>query len=586
MSRPLDSAAGLEAELGRDGDLVLDRLTEWAESRSERTFVYYGEEDRSITFAEMDRLTKGIAAGLGRIGVRDGDRVAVFLNNPLVTVQAMFALWRIGAVFCPINYSITGRLLAHQLGNLEPRLLLSEQALVPPLQAIADEVPNLELILHCPLTEDHDFDPSVAAYSTVAGWRTVATFAELSAATGDGSRASQTPTDLANILFTSGTTGPSKGVQLSHRWMNQFTHGPRALVNEDDVIYNDLPLYHAAGAIANVVRAAWVGCEVAMWNRFSARDYWRRIALRQATTAILIDVMISRLVAAPRTADDALNTLHCVNLTPLPDKHHSLAQRFGFDICATAYGQTETGNGALALIDEFPDGGGTPPELYRGRPKKELLDFARRHGYPVVRGEGEVRKGLMGAPSIFVEAAILDDGDEVLPAETYGQLAFRPRVPALFTEGYWGRADATAELFANGWLHTGDAAVMDANGLLYFADRMGSFIRSKGENISSYEVEELVCDHPDIDLCAAVGVPAREGDEEEVAIFAVKRGDAEIVVEEIEEWLRGHMPRHMRPGYVRLIEDLPRTPTNKVEKYRLRDALLAELEVAAASETE
>ena len=367
----------------------------------------------------------------------------------------------------------------------------------------------------------------------------------------------------------------------SHRWMNQFSYSPRCLIDCDDVVYNDLPLYHAAGAISNVVRAAWVGCEVAIWDRFSARDYWRRIARRGATTAILIDVMISRLVAAPEKPDDAWNTLHCVNLTPLPERHHELALRFGLDICATAYGQTETGLGALGLIDQFPDGGGTPPDLYRGRAKEEIFEFARRSGYPIFRGDREIRKGLMGAPSIFVEAAILGDDDDVLPPESYGQLAFRPRLPDLFTSGYWGRPEATAELLKGGWLHTGDAAVIDGDGLLYFADRMGSFIRCKGENISSYEIEELVAEHPDISLCAAVGVPAREGDEEEVAVFAVMRPGAEVGAEELGDWLHGRMPRHMRPGHVRLLEDLPRTPTNKIEKYRLRDSLLVELQKAS-----
>ena len=580
MAGPEDPVR-LEAELARDGVLVLDRLDEWAVSRGDRTFLHYGEEDRSISFAEMDRLCSGIAGGLRQLGVGAGDRVALFLTNPLVSALSMFSLWRIGAVYCPINYSLTGRLLGHQLRDLKPRLVISEESLLPQLATVADVLAGPDLVVHRPARGDHDFDPAVSG-TTAEGCRTVCGFAELLEAGGEGSRAPQKPADLANILYTSGTTGPSKGVLQSHRWMNQFSYSPRCLIDCNDVVYNDLPLYHAAGAISNVMRAAWVGCEVAIWDRFSARDYWRRIARRGATTAILIDVMISRLVAAPERADDARNTLHCVNLTPLPEKHHELARRFGLDICATAYGQTETGLGALALIDQFPDGGGTPPDLYRGCPKEEMLEFARRSGYPIFRGDREIRKGLMGAPSIFVEAAILGDNDEVLPPERYGQLAFRGRLPDLFTSGYWGRPEASAELLANGWLHTGDAAVMDGDGLLYFADRMGSFIRCKGENISSYEVEELVGEHPDVRLCAVVGVPASEGDEEEVAVFAVMRRGADVSAEELELWLLRHLPRHMRPGHVRLLDDLPRTPTNKVEKYRLRDSLLVELGVAPA----
>lgn len=580
MTRPEDTA-DLEAELARDGALVLDRLAAWAASGADRTFVYYGEEDRTISFAEVDRLCSNIAGGLRQLGVGAGDRVALFLTNPLVAALSMFALWRVGAVYCPINYSLTGRLLGHQLRDLDPCLVVSEESLLPQLATASDVLENPDLVVHRPARDDHDFDPALSGASA-EGCRTVCGFAGLMKSGGDGSRAPQQPADLANILYTSGTTGPSKGVLQSHRWMNQFSYAPRRLIDSGDVVYNDLPLYHAAGAISNVVRAAWVGCEVAMWDRFSAGDYWRRIARRGATTAILIDVMISRLVAAPERADDARNTLHCVNLTPLPERHHELARRFGLDICATAYGQTETGLGALALIDQFPDGGGTHPDLYRGLPKEEMLEFARRSGYPIFRGDREIRKGLMGAPSIFVEAAILGDDDEVLPPESYGQLAFRARLPDLFTAGYWDRPEATSELLANGWLHTGDAAVMDGDGLLYFADRMGSFIRCKGENISSYEVEELVGEHPDVRLSAVVGVPASEGDEEEVAVFAVMRRGAEVSAEELEQWLHRNLPRYMRPGHVRLLDDLPRTPTNKVEKYRLRDSLLVELGMAPA----
>lgn len=573
--------ARLEAELARDGVLVLDRLDEWAVSRGDRTFIYYGEEDRSVSFAEMERLCSNIAAGLRQLGVGAGDRVALFATNPLVAALSMFSLWRIGAVYCPINYSLTGSLLGHQLRDLEPRLVIAEESLLPQLATAADVLAEPDLVVHRPAPDDHDFDPAISGMAA-EGCRTLCGFAELMEAGGDGSRAPQQPVDLANVLYTSGTTGPSKGVLQSHRWMNQFSYAPRCLIDSGDVVYNDLPMYHAAGAISNVVRAAWVGCEVAMWDRFSARDYWRRISRRGATTGILIDVMISRLVAAPERADDARNTLHCVNLTPLPEKHHELARRFGLDICATAYGQTETGLGALALIDQFPDGGGTPPDLYRGRPKEEMLEFARRSGYPIFRGDRQIRKGLMGAPSVFVAAGILADNDDVLPPESYGQLAFRARLPDLFTSGYWGRPEATAELLANGWLHTGDAAVMDDDGLLYFADRMGNFIRSKGENISSYEVEELVGEHPDVRLCAAVGVPASEGDEEVVAVFAVMRPGADVGSEELEEWLCRNLPRHMRPGYVRLLDDLPRTPTNKIQKFRLRESLLAELGVEPA----
>jgi crotonobetaine/carnitine-CoA ligase len=259
-----------------------------------------------------------------------------------------------------------------------------------------------------------------------------------------------------------------------------------------------------------------------------------------------------------------------------------VASRFGLDVCGTAYGQTETGHGAFALIDELPEGGGTPAELWRGRPKQEIWRFAREQGYPVLRGDRPIRRGLMGRPTVFLEAAILGPDDQPLADERYGQLAFRGRLPGLVADGYFRRPEATAGMLRAGWLHTGDAAVRDADGLYYFVDRMGGFIRSKGENISSFEVEELVNAHPAVEMSAALGVPAQEGLEEDVAVFVVARAGAALDAAELESFCVETMPRYLRPRHLRIVADLPRTPTNKVEKYRLRDELLAELRRGAA----
>jgi crotonobetaine/carnitine-CoA ligase len=287
--------------------------------------------------------------------------------------------------------------------------------------------------------------------------------------------------------------------------------------------------------------------------------------------------MIHRLTAAEERIDDRANALHTVNLVPLPADHQRIASRFGLDLVGTAYGQTETGHGAFALIDEFPDGQGTPSELWRGKSKQAILEFARSHGYPVFRGDQPIRRGLMGRPTAFLEAAILDAEDRPLPPERYGQLAFRERLPGLLLDGYFRRPEATAEVRRGGWLHTGDAAVCDAGGLYFYVDRMGNFIRSKGENISSYEVEQLVNAHPAVAMSAVVGVPAREGLEEDVAVFVVAKAGASLDTAELATFCAETMPRYLRPRHLRIVDDLPRTATDKVEKYRLREALVREL---------
>jgi crotonobetaine/carnitine-CoA ligase len=271
-------------------------------------------------------------------------------------------------------------------------------------------------------------------------------------------------------------------------------------------------------------------------------------------------------------------------MTPLPADHDRIARRFGFDLCGTAYGQTETGHGAFALVDEHPEAPGTPLELWRGKPKQRILDFARAHGYPVLRGDQAIRRGLMGRPTVFLEAAILGPDDRPLPPERRGELAFRGRLPNLLLDAYFGREEASAEVMRGGWLHTGDAAIRDEEGLYYYLDRMGSFIRSKGENISSFEVEDLVNAHPAVAMSAAVGVPALEGLEEDVAVFAVPRPGASLSVAELAAWCVESMPRYLRPRHLRIVDDLPRGATNKIEKYKLRDALLRELEPSRRGE--
>jgi crotonobetaine/carnitine-CoA ligase len=563
--------------LDRDGELVLDRLDAWVSAGGSRPFIHYGDEGRDLSFAESLALSAHLAGGLAALGAGPGDRVAAFLTNPLVTVLTMLAVWRLDAVYCPINYNLTGRLLAHPLRELEARLLVTEEGRVAMLDAVAGELTGLPpCVLHRPRRDQHDHDPGAAGARPRAA-PVVVDFDDLLASS-PAPRSPQRPTGTAAILQTSGTTGPSKGVVLSHRWINQYTFVPRHLVDRDDVIHNDLPLYHGAGAITNVVRAAWVGCEVALWDRFSASEFWPRIAKYSATNAILIDVMIARLMGAEQRPSDRANTLHTVNMTPLPADHHAIASRFGIDLCGTAYGQTETGHGAFALIDEFPGAQGTPPELWRGKTKERILEFAGALGFPVLRGEQPVRRGLMGRPTVFLEAAILDLDDRELPPERSGQLAFRERLPGLLLDAYFRRPEATAEVMRGGWLHTGDAAIRDADGVYYYVDRMGSFIRSKGENISSFEVEELVNAHPAVSMSAAVGVPAREGLEEDVAVFAVPRSGASLTVAELTTFCAETMPRYLRPRHLRIVDDLPRNATNKIEKYRLRDALLADLE--------
>ena len=564
----------LTAVLCEHGEFVTERLDHWASIAGDRVFFYYGEDDVTLTFAEFADCADSIAGNLARLGIGKGDRVSVFSRNPMVSALAMFGIWKAGAVYCPVNFAYSGRLLTYQLNDTRPKLVLTDDHLIEALNEVADslnQVPTL-VIYSAPATaHDHRAGPVAPGPMFVThDWEELA-------------RDCPAPdislgfNDPANLIYTSGTTGPAKGVVQPYRWMANYTLGLRFLLTPDDVIYNDLPMYHVGGAIANICRAAWMGCEVAVWDRFSPDKFWSRIAQRRVTTAILLDVMTPWLSKAPPGEGDRMNTLNKVHMQPLPLHHHDFARRFGIDFVTAGFGQTESGLVLWTLIEETAEGEGTPAALYRGVTHEEARDLAEKYDIVVTPGAEASRKGLMGRPLPFVDVTIRDERDEECAPETGGHLAVRPRVPGILFHSYLGKPEATLTAFQNLWFHTGDAAMQTVDGMFYFLDRLGDRIRVRGENLSSFQVEDMINQHPQVRMSATVAIPGREGDEDDLVVFVVPL-DGEVVAEDdIHDFARRTMPKFMRPAHVRVVADLPRTPTNKVEKYKLRQGILAEL---------
>jgi crotonobetaine/carnitine-CoA ligase len=567
----------LIARLRRDGEMVTERLGHWAAAAGERPFFHYGEDGVTLTYADFARRTDAIAGNLTANGVAKGDRVSVFCANPIVSALVMFGTWKTGALYCPVNFAFTGRLLAYQLADTGPKLIVTEPRLLPGLNAVAaslSEEPTVVVYDAPPEAHDYMSERDASVLPEIA-------WAELTADT-TAPRVDVAFDDPANIVYTSGTTGPAKGVVQPYRWMAQYTYALRRVVTSDDVIYNDLPMYHVGGAIANVVRAAWAGCEVAVWDRFSPNAFWDRISSRRATTAILLDVMIPWLIKAPESDGDRRNTLNKVHMQPLPQHHAQVARRFGFDFVSAGFGQTESGAPLSGLIEETAEGEGTPGDLYRGLSHAQVREVAARDGIPVLPGGAVARKGFMGLPAPFVQAALLNEHDEECLDEEPGQLAFRPKLPALFLTGYLGKPQASLAAFGNLWFHTGDAAIRGSDGYFYFIDRLGDRIRVRGENLSSFQVEDLLNQHPDIRLCAVFPIRSAEGDEDDIVAFVVP-DDPTLDKEAVHAYAAETMPKYMRPAHIRIVDDIPCTPTSKMEKYKLRAQILAELGITPPS---
>lgn len=574
----MDSNSILQA-LTQDGDLVTDRLAHWASARGERTCIHYGEDDVRLSFAQLHDISDAIAGNLAAMGVCKGTHVSVFTRNQLVAIQAMFGIWKAGAVYCPTNYALTGRLLAYQLKDAAPALMIVERALVPALAEVLQDAESIKMLVIYDAPEgahDHLADrPALPDGISMMQhpWERLL----------QPARRPDVPVsykDPANIIYTSGTTGPAKGVVQPHRWMNQYTFLFRQLLDEDDVIYNDLPMYHVGGAVYNVVRGVWAGCATACWDRFSPNQFWHRIRSSGATSAVLVDTMIAWLAKMPESPADRNHSLNKVHMQPLPARHTEIAQRFGFDFVTAGFGQTESGLSCFTIIEETDASSETPVEFRKGPWREEIRERAARYHAAVLRFEeaGSVGKGYMGAPSLFAEAAVLDDDDNICPPDRAGQLAFRPRVPFVFLEGYLNKPEATVKAFRNLWFHTGDAARTHENGTFTFVDRMGDRIRVRGENIASFDVEDMLNQHEGVAMTAAFAIPAEEGDEDDVVVYVVPREDAELTEDMIATWAAEKMPKYMRPRHVRIVDELPRTATQKVEKFRLRQRILEELQ--------
>ncbi|MCK9275001.1 MAG: AMP-binding protein [Syntrophales bacterium] len=560
----------IEKEFKGEGEIVVYKLKEWAEKKGDSTFIYYGEEDQNYSFAKFNQLANSIAHGLQSLGVKKGDRVSLFLKNSFVSTVSMFGIWKAGAVFCPINYNFKGKLLSYQIKDAQSNILISERGMVPLLNEVKEDLPDLKVILHSPIEGEHDYNADASKFALDASFDEMPFSEFLNGDVSDPGIELQY-WDMANIIYTSGTTGLPKGVVHAYRWMNNYTFNLRRLITQDDVIYNDLPMYHVAGAFALVAGATWIGCPIAMWDRFSTTDFWKRIKKSGASFAVLMDVMVPWLTNAPATPDDRNNTLNKAYMAPLPEYHQKVARRFGFHFIMSGFGQTEAGNGAICIMKELEDDEGTPKELYKGHSPSEILAIGEKYEMGILDGRKEMPRGFMGRPPFFYEANILNTKDEECAPGEPGELVFRPKVSHLLFREYFEKPEATLKAFRNLWFHTGDACYKDEKGNYFFIDRMGGVIRVRGEFVSSYQVEDIINGHPKVDVSAALPIPAEVGDESDIAVFIVLKPGMECTEEEIHGWAKKQMPKFMLPKYVRFIDDLPKTPTSKIEKYKLRE---------------
>ena len=499
-------------------------VARWARERPDAIAIQH-VDGPAYSYAELDRIVRRWAAALARLGVDFGTHVATMVPNGAFAHFAFMGIGWVRGIEIPVNTALTGRLLHYTLHNSDTEVLLVTEAFVERLLALDDPLPELTTVV----VVDSDDVPQSSA------WRAVGMTEFLDGAEPATDLTGPIYRDIAAILYTSGTTGPSKGVLVPWAVIYQFLSGmPADTTDVGEGLYCPMPVVHNSGRSClnyALVRGARFVCR----ERFSGTEFWIDVRRYGCTTASIVGPMTQFLHSQPPRADDADNPLRSILCGPLISEMEAFKQRFGVRV-ATCYGMTETG---IVLTTTWDHG----PWQNCGRPRTD---------YP------------------YTEVRVVNDVDEPLGPDEVGELVVRSPEPWSMNAGYYKMPDKTAEAWRNGWFHTGDAFRYDADGWYYLVDRMKDAIRRRGENISSFEVETIVRDFPGVDDCAAIAVPAELG-EDEVLVVIQTHDPASFDAAELLAWLEPRMPKFMLPRFVDVVTALPRNETTqRVKKYELR----------------
>jgi carnitine-CoA ligase len=476
------------------------------------------ENGPSWTYAELRARVAAVAAGLQHQGLRQGDHLLIWLPNGPEALLLWFAANWLGAVQVPLNISYRGRILEHVLSLADAALLVADAALLERLEGIALPPMLRRVAVHGgparPIAGLEGFDA-----------------AEILAATGEPAPPPRPimPWDTQSMIYTSGTTGPSKGVLCSYM---HYTSSGMAFpfVREADRGLVTLPLFHMGGT-GSVYRYLLHGATLVVAESFRTQAFWEVVRRHRITCASLLGAMTAFLVKAPPSARDRDHTLRALTIVPLTEEARLFRERFGVEVWTT-FNMTEI-------------------------------------ACPIFSEANPTRIGSCGRPRPGIAARIVDEHDCEVPVGAVGELVLRSEAPWSMNHGYHRNPEATARAWRNGWFHTGDAFRRDGEGEFFFVDRMKDAIRRRGENISSFEVEAELCAHPAVREAAVVAVPSEFAEDEVLAILAPVPG-ATIEPRELIAFLAPRLPHFMVPRYLRILPELPKTLTAKVEKHRLR----------------
>jgi crotonobetaine/carnitine-CoA ligase len=432
-----------------------------------------------------------------------------------------------GAVEVPINTAYKGEFLRHIVDQSDSKILFIDHEWLDRVKLIEDNLKKIQkVVVLGGLTKQEAAGSKIPLMS----WE-------------DFFSAPETPVDIKiyphdpqNIIYTSGTTGLSKGALGPHKFWIVTAEQllPLREGGPDDIFYTFMPLYHMNGQCLTVISALIAEGQVVLSDKFSASRFWEDIRKYKATQFNSLGAVIPILEKQPVKADDIDNTVKVVLSGGCPqDVMERFEKRFGVK-CLEGWGMTEV-------------------------------------GIPVHTTLRDRKPGCCGQPLPIYEIKLFDDEDHEVPVGVPGEICFRPKEPFTMMLEYYNMPDKTLETFRNLWFHSGDLAKRDADGFLYFEDRKKDSLRRRGENISSFEVERAINSHPKVLESAAVAVRA-EMPEDEVKICVVLKPGQKLAPEELIAYAVDRMPYFAVPRFVEFMESLPKTPTERVQKYLLKQA--------------
>lgn len=498
-----------------------DLLNKYATQFADRPFLTIAESGLTLSYGEFETLTNRFAHGLiaachGRLS-----HVAILAENGVEYLASSYALKKVNAIEISINCAMRGAPLARMIDQTGAQVLIISGAHLDALNQVRNNIKHLRMLIMIDgLDEAIDLFPELEIVS----------FDDFLSDRDDHIVSPAKDSDTATILFTSGTTGVSKGCLLSHRYAVRTAENmiePFRII-EDDCVYSPYPLSHIGPAYYDVLPTMMTGGRVVLRKRFSVSNFWPEVKRYGVTWFLMLGSVQQMLWANPACPEESDHKVTRCWGTPAPVPKKDFDARFNLNLIpGGGYGSTDAG---WVVVPQWDHPGGII-----------LPHF---------------------------EVAIVDENDDPLPANTSGEMVIRPLEPGVMSDGYFDMPERTLESWRNLWFHTGDVAMLDDAGRFYFLHRMSERIRVKGEMVSGYEVEEGVLTHPSVKDCAVIGVLGEMG-EEDIKLFVVQKQGATLTVKDLQQHCAGCMAKFMVPKHVIFLDSLPLTPTGKPEKGKL-----------------